>query len=124
MKKFLKIVSVITIISTFLLPISAFACNTNSNDYGTSGTNYSQHVGSDDGLLGGNNSLAIWVKIRTEPSNSTIKPIITAYTGNFDGYQILYKDVSGTKSMVFRREKQNVADDDSTYASGALGTTN
>lgn len=63
------------------------------------------------GIDGGNISVSFFVKINTAPGTNVFYPLITQFNTNTDvAYQVIYRDVSGTKQVRFIRTKDSTAD--------------
>lgn len=94
----------------------------NGADFGSSNTNKSLTVANDLTIRGGSVTFSFWVKLNAEISSGIWGLLSQKDAGVFTGHFIDYQFNSGTRRLVFTREKQNVADDQIFY-NIALGTS-
>ena len=63
-------------------------------------------------------SISAWVNINTQPGTNVLMDFVSVQDGDvFVGYELGYRDVSGTKKVYAERFKSGVADDIIDYAS-------
>lgn len=76
------------------------------------------------GISGGAISMAGWVKVDTQPSGDNVRFISHFDTASSrSATQLYYKDVAGTKSLVFNRLRMNTANDEFSYATTLTTST-
>lgn len=96
----------------------------NAADFGSSNTNKVLTVQSDLGITGGAASWGLWVKMRGEPTNNTSVNLFTQMdAGNKVGYQITYRNTSGTYYVDCSRLVRGVNWFNASYTV-TLGTSN
>lgn len=95
----------------------------NGADFGTANTNKNFTISSALGTTGGAKSISLWVKLRTEISSGSYFLFNLREATNSTKTVIFYDYNSGTRQLIFRREKDNVGADSLTYTI-TLGTDN
>src|SRR5438046_2134755 len=94
----------------------------NGADFGAANSNKSLTIANDLGIRGGAVTFGIWVKLSAEIGSGIWGLLSQKDAGVFTGHFIDYQYNSGTRRLVFTREKQNVADDQIFYTV-TLGTS-
>ena len=95
----------------------------NAADFGTANTNKTFSRTDASGYTGGDASISVWVKIRTEPSDTTYEFFNVHESTNSSELRLDYVDTAGTKSIRVARTKRSVITDTATNNVTALGTT-
>lgn len=95
----------------------------NCADFGTANTNKALYVFHDLGVTGGNITISLWVKMRTEIASGEQCFVVQEDAGTFVRNNIRYQYNAGTRRLVFGRVKTNVGDQNTTY-NLTMGTSN
>lgn len=95
----------------------------NGASSGTTDADKTLNISSALGYGGGAYSVSCWIKILTEPSNTTQDIFYLTDGGTATGLHLDYTDTAGTKSINAGRVRWGVADDNGNATITALGTT-
>lgn len=94
----------------------------NGADFGSANTNKYLSISNDLGITNGSMSVSFWVKLNAEIASSEWAFFDKADGGTNVRYWIQYEYNSGTRRLVFEREKSGTADQNATY-NITLGTS-
>ena len=97
----------------------------NAIDLGTSNTTKYLSVATNYGIINGTTTQQAWVKIRTEPSNTSQNFVYLGATNpGYLGQYSRYVDTAGTKTLAWTRTKKSIADQTISTGITAMGTSN
>lgn len=96
----------------------------NALDLGTSNSTKYLSADTNYGIINGTTTQQAWVKIRTEPSNTSQNFVyIGATNPGYLGQYTRYVDTAGAKTLAWTRTKKGVADQTVSVSVSSLGTT-